>query len=213
MQILKLFLVVSVLSLFSMGCGFLVTSFTKTAVIDEIMQNAANDNAEELQKRIDFPALRRNLKDHLKAQKNAIQKIGIGNLDGGTARSNIDGVVDYYVQPENIKVLLALKDRHFGNTNVNAFLYDTDWVSPFSPLTWQAVFGLPVASMGQSDDPRAALVNRARSSLQVKFVFKLDGLTWRVREMHVPLLLVPERPYNRPLTDIFRIDNDKENEK
>ena len=212
MQILKLFLIVSVLALFSMGCGFLVTSFTKKAVIDEIMQNAENDNVEELEKRIDFPALRRNLKDHIKAQKDAVQKIGIGNLDGGPARNNIDGVVDYYVQPENIKVLLALKDRHFGNASVDAFLHNTGWVSPFSPLTWQAVFGLPVAGMNRNDDPRAALVNRARSSVQVKLVFRLDGLTWRVREMHVPLFLVPERPYNRPLTDIFRVDNDKENE-
>lgn len=208
MQILKILLVLSFFSFFISGMCFLVTHLTHQSVIDQMMVYAEAENIPALNERIDYEALRQNLKSHIRAQKKAVQKLGISNLDGGPAEQDIDAVVDFFVQPENMAVLFHLKNRHFGQTKPQAFLHNDGFLSPLEPLAWKVTFGLPVSVTSRIDagDPRAVLVSRAQSSIQVTLVFRLDGLVWRAQEMYVPLFLVPRRPYNRPLVEVFRLE-------
>ena len=191
------------LCLVYLGAGVVTVSMTQKTVLDDVLKQAGQRDFESLQGRINWIELRDNLKQGLKDQKQAMESLGFGNLQGGPRLEDIDAVVDYYVQPANLRVLMGLKDRHFKTTEPDAFVHDTGLVSAWA---WKATFGLPVKSVDREDilsKQQKKLVSRARSSLTVSLIFTLDGFKWRVTDMNVPLFLVPDRAYNRPLNEIY----------
>lgn len=204
-QIGKVLILLSVVSLGITILGALATYMTRDAVLDEMISNAENRNFEELEKRFVWEELRNNIKARIRSQKKAVGKLNLGNISSGPADNRIDEVVDYFVQPDNLPVLMALKDKRFKIFGAEDFVQSVGFASPFS---WTASFGLPssrVANVSKAVN-NPALVSKVQSAMQVILVFELDGLTWKVTNIRLPLFMVPKRAYNRPLEQVLQLD-------
>ena len=128
-------------------------------------------------------------------------------MSSGPPEEKIDEIVEYYARPENFKVLFKLKEKHFSTAKAADFVHSSGLSGPFS---WSVTFGLPVTKKEKGlSDERQALVSRVRSALEVSVIFTLDGLTWKISRVQVPLFLVPDKTYNKPLTEVYNVEDQK----
>lgn len=141
-------------------------------------------------------------------KKEAVSRLNFPQLSTGPSEENIDEVVDYYVQPDNLPVLMALKDKRFRAFNPDDFVQNVGFASPFS---WTVSFGLPSGRVSEVSDAinNPEMVSKVQSVMQVTLVFELDGMTWRVTQIRVPLFMVPKRAYNHPLEQVLQLDIEK----
>ena len=87
----------------------------------------------------DFDRLRAFLKQDLLAKKNDKSPIGSLYAASGPATTNIDKVVDYYVQPQNIAILPYLHKTTFPDIPVRDFILSRGYAPPYG---FSLTFGL-----------------------------------------------------------------------
>lgn len=144
--------------------------------------------------RVDFDKLRAFLKQDLLAKKNDKSPIGALYASSGPATNNIDKVVDYYVQPENIAILTYLRNTTFPDIPISTFIVSRGYAPAYG---FSLTFGLPPEALKDS------AMRAAAERFQVRAVFRLSGLTWKLAELHAPLFMVPEHTYSQPAVQIF----------
>lgn len=171
-----------------------VLFFSQQKVEAEVVAAVNQADVAALAARVDFDKLRVFLKQDLQAKKADKSPIGSLYANAGPSAGNIDKVVDYYVQPDNIAILYYLRESTFEQIPVERFIVGRG----FSPLYgFSLTFGLPPEAV-QDGAARAAA-----ERFQVRVVFRLSGLTWKVSELHAPMFMVPKHVYNQPAVDIF----------
>lgn len=143
--------------------------------------------------RVDFDALRAFLKEDLRAKKNDKSPIGSLTAGAGPSMDKIDSVVDYYVQPENIPIIYAMRDSAARDIPVEKFVVSRGYVAPYG---FSLTFGAPPELL---KDGARAIADRYR----VTVVFTLSGGAWKITEMRVPLYMVPQFTYSQPAVDIY----------
>lgn len=144
--------------------------------------------------RVDFDKLRAFLKQDLLAKKNDKSPIGSLYARSGPDIHNIDKVVDYYAQPENIAILTYMRNSTFPDIPVGTFIVSRGYAPLYG---FSMTFGLPPEALKDS------AMRAAAERFQVRAVFRLSGLTWKLAELHAPLFMVPEHTYSQPAVEIF----------
>ena len=168
--------------------------YSQKSVEAEVIAAIERNDVSALAARVDFDKLRAFLKEDLRTKKADKSPIGSLYASSGPSVENIDKVVDYYVQPENIEILYYLRQSTFEDIPVERFIVKRG----FSPVYgFTMTFGLPPEAM------KDGAARMAAERFQVRIVFRLSGLTWKVAELHAPLFMVPEHVYSQPAVQIF----------
>ena len=174
---------------------FLYTS-SKDAVIDELIMAANTKNAEVMAERIHWDVVRQNTIDDLKSKKATMGSYGTLI---GPPKDKIDEIINYYIQRPNIELAYYYHEKLFDNLDPNAFIRDIAFAAPFG---FSVTLGYPIEYEGEYQvDPAL------KQQLKTRFVFKLDGLTWRIQEINIPIFMVPRRIYSRPALEQFGDQN------
>lgn len=202
---LRLFLIVAVVLLLGMAnIAFLlswgVVSKAERNILPPVIAAFDAGDVTALEQRIAWDKLQDFLrKDIEKRMRNAPNA-----TEGEKSAAVIADIVEYYVQPENLRLLLQYKNHLFAQHKTQNFISDIKW-SPF--LSFDMVLGYPVHEADISADPRTKTpVQRLRSHIQVTARFTLVGGVWKITELHVPLHLIPRHTYTRPAIEHFNID-------
>ena len=162
--------------------------YSRSAVIDDLVAASQRNDVAAFAERVDWDELRAFLKADLAAQK----KSPLGS-SFGPELSQIDKVVDYYVQPENIDIAFYYHDDVFTGVPERDFIV-AEGLSP--PFGFYMTLGFP-----KSIDAKEVPASKDR--LKARFVFGLDGLTWKIKEMHVPIFMVPRHVYSTPAVKVY----------
>lgn len=178
---LRYILVVLFLMLAPIGYFILTTS--QNSVIEEMITASKEDNAATISARVDWPALRNFVKDDIASAKKG--NAYFANL--GPTQTNITPVVDHYLREENVPLLFYFHDKMFPGTPEDAFIESAGYAPPFG---FYVTLAYPKVAPGSP----SAEMRGLRDRIKVRFVFRLDGTTWRIKEMHVPLFMVPSQP-------------------
>jgi hypothetical protein len=165
--------------------------YSKTVVIQEMIDAARLNDAQAIAARFDWPAVREYMKKTLVENKKATAMFG----DVGPPAAQIPAIVDYYMQPENIDIAFYLHQQLFPTVKEEDFIDSTGYVFPFG---FRITLGVPQNLANANDIPQIM-----RDRLKVTFVFRLDGMTWKIKEMRVPLLMVPPTVYDVPAVKIY----------
>lgn len=166
--------------------------FSKDRVIDETIAAARARNATALSSRIDWEGLRVFLKEDIGKMK---RTLGSKGGDIGPSLSQVDAVVDYYAQRENLGLLFYYRDLLFPKLPEEAFIESTGF---FPPYGFYVVLAYPEG--GPALGSMGALM---KDRLKARAVFRLDGLTWKVSELHLPIFLVPRQSFSVPAVEYF----------
>ena len=121
--------------------------------------------------------------------------LGSQGASVGPSLSQVDAVVDYYAQPENLGLLFHYRDLLFPKLPEEAFIESTGF---FPPYGFHVVISYPDGGPALGD--MGALM---KDRLKARAVFRLDGLTWKVSELHLPIFLVPRQSFSIPATEHF----------
>ena len=162
--------------------------YSRDAVIDELVAASQKNDVTVFAARVDWEALRGFLKNDLAAQKRS----PLGSSFGPDL-SQIDKVVDYYVQPENIDIAFYYHEDVFTGIPERDFIVAEGFAPPFG---FSMTLGFP-----KSVDAKE--IPAAKDRLKARFVFRLDGLTWKIKEMHVPIFMVPRHVYSTPAVKVY----------
>ncbi len=157
---------------------------SKDRVVEELVVAARAHDADGLRDRLDFRALRSFLKSDLKKKAKAVRG-GSVTIPIGPEPDKIDEIVDFYIQPERIDLLLNLKPNIFPDADPQDFVWDVDFHGPFA---FAVTVGYP------AEDEQQTLYSERMSTMT--FIFKAHGWVWRAKEMHVPLFMVPRETYS-----------------
>lgn len=157
---------------------------SKDRIVAELIQSARDGDADALRYRLDFRALRSFMKSDLKKKARSMRGGSIA-IPIGPEPEQISDLVDFYIQPERIDMLLDLKPKIFPDADPEDFVWDVDFRGPFA---FVVTVGYPTPEGEQT------LYSERMST--IKFVFKGHGWIWRAKEMHVPLFLVPREKYS-----------------
>lgn len=171
---------------------FYFLNYTKDRVIDEVVAAADRHDVNAASARVDWEDLRAQLKASIAEQKKQLAQYS-ANI--GPNENQIGPVVDYYVQPENIGILYHYHDVLFPKVPVRDFI---DSASYYPPFGFQVTFGYP--KNRPVSDPSLALL---KDRIKVRAVFTLDGFTWKISQLHVPVVLVPRQTYPQPAIRLF----------
>ncbi len=163
--------------------AYFVTVTSKNGVVAEMIEASKRDDAAAISARVNWQALRNFVKDDITQAKKA--NIYFANM--GPTLTQIGPVVDHYLRAENVPLLFYLHDKMFKGTPEEAFIESTGFAPPFG---FYVRLAYPTVGPGNP----APEIRGLRDRLQVRFVFRLDGTTWRITEMHVPLYMVPSQP-------------------
>mgnify|MGYP003667242659 CR=1 FL=1 len=185
-------IIIALLVTFNLTAGA-VYFFSKDRVIAEVIAAAQARNATALSARIDWEGLRVFLKEDISKMKRTLGSKG-GNV--GPSLSQVDAVVDYYAQPENLGLLYHYRDLLFPKLPEEAFI---DSIGFFPPYGFYIVLAYPAAGGPALGDMGALMKDR----LKARVVFRLDGLTWKVSELHLPIFLVPRQSFSVPAIEYF----------
>ncbi len=155
-------------------------SVGKKSVVEGLIEASRRDDAQAFDDRIDWETLRENLKEGIAGQKK-----GMGTFAGniGPELSQIPAIVDHYIQLRNIPALFYYHGQIFKDVKEEAFIESTGFAAPYG---FYVTLAYPLGAT-QGGDMAAAM----RQRLKVRVVFGLSGLTWKIRDMHVPLYMVP----------------------
>lgn len=167
---------------------YFVTLTAQTNVIEEMIAASKRDDATAIAGRVNWPALRNFVKDDILQSK----KGGIYFANLGPSETNIGPIVDHYLREENVPLLFYFRDKMFPGTPEDAFIESAGYAAPFG---FYVTLAYPKVAPGNPSTEMRSL----RDRLKVRFVFRLDGTTWRIKEMHVPLFMVPSQPNPLPV--------------
>ncbi|MEZ0223804.1 MAG: hypothetical protein ACAH83_04560 [Alphaproteobacteria bacterium] len=167
----------------------IVYVFSKSKVVDEMIDAAHRADVAAFSSRIDWAGAREYAKADL-----AKQKGGIGGDQMGPAKTEIPPVVDYYMQPANLDILFYLREELFPNIPEKDFIQSISYSPPYG---FTVTVGLP-KTVGGGEIPEAL-----RGRIKTWATFRLDGLTWKLREFTVPLFMVPPHVYDTPAFEIY----------
>lgn len=165
---------------------------SKGKVVDEMIDAAHRADVTAFSNRIDWAGVREYAKADLTKQKG-----GLGGDQMGPAKGDIPRVVDYYMQPANLDVLFYLREELFPNIPEKDFIQSVSYSPPYG---FTVTVGIPknMGTVGGGDVPEAL-----RDRLRAWATFRLDGLTWKVREFTVPLFIVPPHVYDTPAVEVY----------
>ena len=164
---------------------------SKNAVVGEIIAASRRGDVAGFAARVDWVPLRAFLKQDLTAQKKSLGAYGEAM---GPPLSRIEKVVDYYVQPENIDIAYYYHEELFPQVKEEDFIDSTGYAFPFG---FQVTLGFP-KDVSVEDVPQVM-----KDRMKARFVFRLNGLTWKIKEMHVPLFMVPAYVYDTPAVKVY----------
>jgi len=167
--------------------------YVRESVIEEMITASQNNDVAAMANRFAWDDLRVWLKEDIAEAK---RNLGANGAMLGPTPSKINEVVDYYVQPENIDIVYYYHDLLFPNLKEEDFIQSTGYYPPFG---FYVTLGYPE----EVTTGNAALLPVMRDRIKARFVFGLDGLTWRVKQMHVPIFMVPKNTYPQPAVDRF----------
>lgn len=167
----------------------IVYFYSKDKVIDEMIDAAHRADVAAFSSRIDWPGAREYAKTDL-----AKQKGGLGGDQMGPAKGDIPRVVDYYMQPANLDIIFYLREELFPNIPEKDFIQSVSYSPPYG---FTVTVGLP-KNVGGGEIPEGM-----RSRIKAWATFRLDGLTWKMREFTVPLFIVPPHVYSTPAVEIY----------
>lgn len=166
---------------------------SQEAVIAEMVAATQQSRVADMAARVDWESLRAYLKTDIDDQK---RFLGPRGAMVGPAQGDIAKVVDYYVQPQNIDILFYQRLRLFPSIPVEAFIERVIFAPPFG---FKVTLVYPKGAA--TSDPVMALM---RDRVKVDIVYRLDKtLTWKIKEMSVPIYLTPRTVYPQPATQIF----------
>lgn len=154
--------------------------YGKDTVIAEMIAASRANDAAAFDGRVSWEAVRAFLKEDIARQKQAPQASAIG-----PAAAKVGSIVDYYIRPENIPVLYHYHDTLFAHVREEDFIVSSGYVFP---LGFDVTLAYPASNPLNLGMPKLM-----HDRLRARFVFGLDGLTWKIREMHVPLMMVPSQ--------------------
>ncbi len=163
-----------------LGAGTLLAAWllfqeaTKRSIVDQIATATREGNIYSLNAQTDWPSVRNWLKADLKQR----------SVHNGTSSPDkaeqVDGIVDYYVRPENLPSLLYYYNANAAHVNPEAFVRDVR----FSGITEVTV---EIAAPPQFDKPWM-------NNLQpVRAVFELEANGWKLKKLDAPDYLIPTR--------------------
>jgi hypothetical protein len=167
----------------------LVYMFSKQTVVDEMIEAAHRTDVAAVSARIDWEGLRKSVKTALAKQKKMI-----GGDQMGPPPGEIPKIVDYYLQPENLDILFYYREELFPAVPAREFIHSVSFSPPYG---FTVTLGFP-KSLATADMPATV-----RDRTKAWITFRLDGLTWKARELSVPLFMVPRQVYSAPATQIF----------
>jgi len=173
--------------------AYMTYSMGKSKVVAEIIDASRRDDAEAISARINWDDLRNFLQTDIAAQKKAMGTLGSGI---GPHERDIPAIVSHYVQSANIPLLFYYHDALFPGVKEEDFIDKTGFAPPFG---FFVVITYPKTATIRHDMAAAM-----RDRLKVKAVFRLDGLTWKLRELQVPLFMVPSQRHVLPDLDTLR---------
>jgi len=185
-------IVIALLITFNLTAGG-IYFFSKERVIAETIAAARARDATALSARIDWEGLRVFLKEDISKMK---RTLGSKGSDIGPPLSKVEAVVDYYAQPENLGLLYYYRDQLFPKLPEEAFIESTGF---FPPYGFYIMLSYPAAGGPAMGDMGALMKDR----LKARVVFRLDGLTWKISELHLPIFLVPRQSFSVPAIDYF----------
>ncbi len=106
--------------------AYFIYDQSRQAVIDELVAASQKDDVAAFASRVDWDTLRAQLKQDLAAQKRSPLGSSFGpNLD------QIDAVVDYFVQPDNIDIAFYYHDDVFKGQPERDFIIEEGFSPPF----------------------------------------------------------------------------------
>ena len=165
---------------------------SRDAAIAEMIGASENNDVAAMAQRFDWDTLRAQMKEDITAQKKAAASYG--DLMGPTL-GRVDEVVDYYVQPENIELAYYYHEQLFPEAPEDAFIYEITYQPPFG---FGVLLGYPQhSSVPGAENPIL------RERIKARFIFGLDGFTWKVQDIDTPLFMVPKKTYDRPALERF----------
>lgn len=160
--------------------GLGIYKYSSAKVIDELVMSVHNKDVAAVSARIDWEDLRVQLKTDIAAQKKAYGQAGAGI---GPIDSRIPAIVDHYIKEDGIKTAFYYREQLFRDVPERDFIDSTGFALSFG---FQVTLAYP-----KSQAVANPMAMAMRDRMKVKLVFGLDGFTWKIREMHVPLYMVP----------------------
>lgn len=155
----------------------LINTFTRQHVINTVTVAAKNGDIFSLKNRTDWPELRAWMKDDLHKRTKTIAAKSSGYDMSDQA---VDDLVDYYVQPANLPSLIYFHNQLASNVNVEDFVRNVRF-------TGMKEMTMEISFPPQEDKPWVNYLE------PVKAVFQLDNMTWKLKKLHTPLYLVPQK--------------------
>ena len=183
----KIFLKLSLISLLitSIIAGFNV--MTRGNAIEDLIQATEQLDQDRFSNRFNWQDARNFTTADLIDKK---QKTG-NNFDIGPSETKIPELVDFYLQDDKIPVLFYFKDALFPDLTPKTFIRDKG----FYGLTgFYVTIGYPVGYIPEGFAGEPPLSQR----LIVRVLFELDGLTWKIVGIKVPLFMMPKREFDAP---------------
>lgn len=177
--------------------GYFIWSSGRDAVIDDLVAASQKDDVAAFAERVDFDAVRAFLKQDLNRQRTMPLFQGVS---AGLSEQKISEVVDYYVQPENIDILYYYHEQVFENLPERDFIHSITYTPPYG---FSVTVGFPKTVSTSNAQGDAAAIAAARDRFKVRAVFALDGLTFKMKELHVPIFMTPRHVYSTPAVKVF----------
>lgn len=162
---------------------------SKEAVIDDLIEASRRADVAAFSDRVDWEGLRESVKTDLAKQKKMI-----GGDQMGPPAGEIPRIADYYLQPENVDILFYYREELFPSVPEREFIHKISYAPPYG---FTVTLGFP-KSLATAEMPAVM-----RDRMKAWVTFRLDGLTWKARELSMPLFMVPRQVYSAPATQIF----------
>ena len=171
---------------------YFIYDTSKDRVISELIEATVNKDQTTLSNRFNWDVVRQNTIDDLKSEKAALGNYGSAI---GPPKSKIDEIVNYYIQPQNIELAYYYHEKIFDDLDPNAFIRDISFKAPWG---FSITLGYPIEFEGKHHvDPVL------KQQLKTRFVFRLDGMTWKIDTLEIPIFMIPHQTYSRPALEQF----------
>lgn len=160
---------------------------TRGTAIDDLKEATRKADIEQFSKRINWEDTRAfTLADIISKKEKQPH-----NIDIGPSLSRAAEIVEFYIQNDNIALLYFFKDKLFPDLSEDRFIWDTGF---YGLNGFYVTIGYPLGYIpeGWQQEPPLSRV------LRVQVLFELQGLSWRVVGLKVPLFMVPRKTFDIP---------------
>ena len=168
------------------GVSYALLAISRDNVIDDLIIASQKDDVQTMQARVEWDATRANMIADLEKTKRALGSYGsvIGpDLD------EMDDIINYYIQADHIDLAYYYHAQIFDDLDEREFIRDIAFAPPWG---FAVTLGYPMNFEGG----RVADAT-LRRELKARLIFRLDGLTWKVHNIELPIFIVPRRIYPR----------------